>query len=846
MRKWTYLVAALLMSGSATTFTSCIDTSEPAGIEDLRGAKAEFIRAKAQYELALVELQKVKVEREKIKLELDKIEQQMQQLAYELEQAENESEKQRITLAMELAQKEHEAAMINADAAIVAAQQMLLEATNSLELAQITDRDNKFQAEISRLRIAVSGAIQNLTSQQNLLSTYEFNKIQYISKYKYYLAGLELDKAALEKDLEILNTLLTNYTEMESADMEELNKQKANIESQIIALRKKEAQEWDKYQAMTQGEEFTAANKAVQDIIVKLEAESSFTLPMAKVDATIQEDLYTALNSMSAYQNQNLDKFFNENKDAMIADLLLDKDFLAAGELKYQDLADQIDRLAETVIGKGKNNYTSDYNILFFGSNLTSDDIFDEKNEILESISTKVEAEKNRLASDKDKYKADYDAALKAWVDTYIAFNAALKAYGGYETTKPMDDMRKTIADIYKLYNASLEPEATAITLAKAKEWRTTIEGLYQKRNAVDGALESEYETFYNTYVKDAAGTDLITDANLTSQLPAFLSQATSDFNNASNNLNLSASYNESYEGSSKFQKYVNAYVEFFGNNGYPISLDNITEPVLNADGTAPTNYEDAIPADKKEEYAEVGNSVYNLYWASVNFDLVYPGLANYANWKSTYDFIADAQAKEEAAIDQLVADKEAKIAEYNDLFTALWEVELKGFLINGTQNNTTHGTGWFSQSNPYAKFVNEGSIDDGTAIAYDNQTEYAKLDAQLKLIQSAIDNDILSYVKYENGEFTTTNGNEALEDIIEDIKKDINEVQQDIQDKEFLIAQFNESGFTDNSSYTLDTIEKDIEDQKLVVAEFQQILDMLTAQLQKVVDAYAGTAAGE
>ena len=32
MRKWTYLVAALLMSGTAATFTSCIDNEEPAGI----------------------------------------------------------------------------------------------------------------------------------------------------------------------------------------------------------------------------------------------------------------------------------------------------------------------------------------------------------------------------------------------------------------------------------------------------------------------------------------------------------------------------------------------------------------------------------------------------------------------------------------------------------------------------------------------------------------------------------------------------------------------------------------------------------------------------------------------
>lgn len=41
MRKWTYLVAALLVGGATTTFTGCIDNDEPAGIEQLRGAKAE-------------------------------------------------------------------------------------------------------------------------------------------------------------------------------------------------------------------------------------------------------------------------------------------------------------------------------------------------------------------------------------------------------------------------------------------------------------------------------------------------------------------------------------------------------------------------------------------------------------------------------------------------------------------------------------------------------------------------------------------------------------------------------------------------------------------------------------
>ena len=43
MRKWTYLVAALLMGGVSTSLTSCIDNDESAVIADLCLEKADFL-----------------------------------------------------------------------------------------------------------------------------------------------------------------------------------------------------------------------------------------------------------------------------------------------------------------------------------------------------------------------------------------------------------------------------------------------------------------------------------------------------------------------------------------------------------------------------------------------------------------------------------------------------------------------------------------------------------------------------------------------------------------------------------------------------------------------------------
>ena len=51
-KKWTYVAIVSMMLGVAPVFTGCVDTDEPAGIENLRGAKAELLRAKAAVEQA--------------------------------------------------------------------------------------------------------------------------------------------------------------------------------------------------------------------------------------------------------------------------------------------------------------------------------------------------------------------------------------------------------------------------------------------------------------------------------------------------------------------------------------------------------------------------------------------------------------------------------------------------------------------------------------------------------------------------------------------------------------------------------------------------------------------------
>ena len=51
-KKWTYVAVACMLLGTAPVFTGCIDTDEPAGLEDLRQAKSELLRARVAVEEA--------------------------------------------------------------------------------------------------------------------------------------------------------------------------------------------------------------------------------------------------------------------------------------------------------------------------------------------------------------------------------------------------------------------------------------------------------------------------------------------------------------------------------------------------------------------------------------------------------------------------------------------------------------------------------------------------------------------------------------------------------------------------------------------------------------------------
>ena len=178
-KKWTYVAIVSMMLGVAPVFTGCVDTDEPAGLENLRGAKADLLRAKAAVQEALAKVEEANARYRdqetawlKAKTDYEIQVAREKELQNDLLEAQNEIEKQKAEAVYqayleELArQKELLDAQLAADLKQAEADMMQAEINletlrQELELAKISGTEAT-QATIAALQADVEAAYVKL------------------------------------------------------------------------------------------------------------------------------------------------------------------------------------------------------------------------------------------------------------------------------------------------------------------------------------------------------------------------------------------------------------------------------------------------------------------------------------------------------------------------------------------------------------------------------------------------------------------------------------------------------------------------------------------------------------
>ena len=178
-KKWTYVAIVSMMLGVAPVFTGCVDTDEPAGIEQLRGAKAELLKAKAaveqanaEYRLAEIEWLNAKTAQEaaiakwkEYEAEYQRLENEALAAKNEFEKAKYEAEAQYYRNLMEEQMITHETAMINLEKAKAVAQRAYEVALKQIAIAEAIGSEDTY-VTLQGLKAKLDEAYETLYGEE--------------------------------------------------------------------------------------------------------------------------------------------------------------------------------------------------------------------------------------------------------------------------------------------------------------------------------------------------------------------------------------------------------------------------------------------------------------------------------------------------------------------------------------------------------------------------------------------------------------------------------------------------------------------------------------------------------
>ena len=802
MRKWTYLVAALLMSGTAATFTSCIDTTEPAGIEEMRSAKADLLRQKAELQKALAEKQG--------------IENQIAALNVELQQAINAWKMDSLkakqdTLALSLETKLLEMQQLKAQA-----DYNLQKALEQINVDLITMKDDIYMRELSYYKALLiggsyikeeggtgtitPGALTDFSTAQNTLLGYKLDQIAYEAQKPTFKPRLEARKAKEEAELAIHKSLLATVEDLKAANTNDEAANTQLLAEKKNALKALDAKESEKIEAIN--EAVVALKPTANEIAAeneKLEKLEIYTITKTDALTKIGNELHTALSSYSS----DIEEGFKETSPGSGEyELVSDIKFKA---YNAQNRSTLLNNVKNAIQNKYSRDYQTAYNRLNIGYVYSPSDLLNEDGSIKEEYSSKIENEYERLKIDAEQVEEAYKAEQQAWLDAYKAYMAALYDYNNYiKGQNYYDATEKAISD----YNAITNPAQK--TLEKANALRVLVRTYIEKREKVDGAVSTATGSFYDTY-KDA-----LTDANKSN----FDSEIQTLYL-GSQRISTSACSNDNC----LLDKFIDATNKFLGSNVN--SLAECKEPKTVVNGTE-TTY--VVP----EGLEPVGTSNFMTYLQNQETISV---IENIDTWVSAYQQLD----KDYNTLNAFVEEVNGKItAAQNaslDKLEALWRLEVEAYLIKGSASTNLTQI-WAS--------VNDANIEDNPYYSIYNPyyspsnllTEYSVLESEITALNALLNGTAgtISFVYYNEA----TNSYEEIdyltvEEAIETIQGQIENKEDAIAETTALIKMFDKYGFIGNSSSLDPTLTNCSEALANKVAEQEKIVNAKDAEIKRI-----------
>lgn len=511
MRKWTYLVAVLLMAGTSTSLlTSCIDNDEPAGITDLRGAKAELLRAKAAVEQAEAAIKTAQVKWYEAEAEIKNQEAEQEKLKTSWLEAKYQAQKDSIQaetkkyveqqnkLYIEALQKSAEAnaryqkALAEIEAALVGVKEsayaerlmgLLSDKPFTYEYQIFNTTSKKWETKTIEVK-GIKGIITALNNAQSELA--ELRQAESNMKFSF---SKEAKIAAVQSQINIekgvLEGLKENLADLKTIQGVALSDWQTKYEGYEASKKDIEGQ---KKQLEVQKEEALAG---VQGRLDSLEAANEIEKVVAfSIPDEIAMDIFN-MHLMSGNQDGNKDK--SVNAWAVAGPNANVYTFPNKIELKLN--------LAE------KDAFLVGYSLSVGNTTQTIDGLVPK---LEEKLMTEAEINANKAIvsanqATADRYiKADgtgvYDKAVQAWQKAMTDFHNELNVL-----IDPADNKREGIIDAFATYNKEIVAANGDATKEKAAadKFKKALNTYVAERTKLDGWLPIDGQDTFDA-TKDA------------------------------------------------------------------------------------------------------------------------------------------------------------------------------------------------------------------------------------------------------------------------------------------------------------------------------------------------------
>lgn len=663
MRKWTYLVAALLMGGVSTSLTSCIDNDEPAGIIDLRGAKAELLRAKAQVELAEAAIRNANAAIQQAKADYLQEKVAQEKLNTDYQTAKNEDDKLALQQAAAIREQTYLAQLYAAQTAAKQAELDYQTALAKIEISLATVKDDAYAEALydllnnkafnyQKYKVSIdpttnkvtvekdgtaTGTVQGLIGLSKELATVKQDLANVIQQN--LILGYKFDKDALKNDVAVevevkkAELAVSEKTLAELKEIIGISLDDFEAKYQEIADKKKEAEN-NKTNVSIEKAKDLAENYdgKAQELKNKRAAESEFTFD---IPADVQDGFYQIVSQAKTDADTEYSNWETTNPSATDEQKEAKKKEL--GIPTYETIL----KLA-TVNAEGEYAFTNGMKVNATAA--TKQDIIEA---VKEDVEEKAEAQDvalleqdMKLAEEAEtELKKTFDAAEKTWKAAAAAYDKAYKADKYHITGQSEYDVVKGAVETYKNSDKSAADQTALINAYKKY---LNGDGTLEGRTKLDGFKPAD-----NINIATA------TADNLSARLTAFLSATDTDrFGDSTPTMN-GGYYEALKEAAADFGVTVNQRTAYTYEEW--TAAQEASSPLSGATaGTATYNYFTAMDehADAVKAYEDAANVA---DWVTL--------LANIEKVEEAVLAETNALQLEEAALDKVKAEIEAKYA---------------------------------------------------------------------------------------------------------------------------------------------------------------------------------------